>query len=130
MFRGCIRSIHYTPARLSILETSKNVLNKANKKTGEFLASTMDTAEKVAEKTSETISPETIKQTSHKVNKNTGKVLAEGMDQVEKTFPNVNAANPHPHHKKRVSDNTKGYHNLQDKGSKVESEQNRPEDGL
>lgn len=82
-------SFHTTGVKYSIVDGAKEVLQKANKKTGEVLASTMETAEDKA--------PEAVKD--------------------------------HPE-KQKVHENTKGYKDLQDKGSKAEAEQNRAEDGV
>ncbi|EGV61995.1 hypothetical protein PSN45_000709 [Yamadazyma tenuis] len=140
LYRQPTRSLHYSRPTYSVVSGVKETLEKANKKTGEFLAATMETAEKT---------PETVGDVAEKVNKKTGKVLAEGMEKVQRVAPNnlseaadkankktgevladgvekVNAGE----HLDRVRENAKGYKNLQDKGSKAESEQNRPEDGV
>lgn len=190
----------------SVLGAAKEVLSKANKKTGEVLAGGMEKVEEV------TPTSETISQAAQDVNKKTGEVLADGMEKVEPLIPghggekevgkkvadaaktaknkanevladgmekaedvvpgkndlkqagekakqNVKQAGDEiadaagtankkagdvlsngmdkakgavdeAEAKHRVKKNAKGYKDLQDKGSKVESEQSRPEDGL
>ncbi|CAH6721278.1 hypothetical protein CLIB1444_05S07536 [[Candida] jaroonii] len=127
-----IRLVHTTPVRYSVVDTAKDVLNKANKKTGEFLAGTMETVEQAAptnasdaaQKAGE--AAEKVSETASEVNKKSGEVLADGMQKVEDATPGLN---DHPA-KKKVDKNSAGYKDLQDKGAKAESEQNRPEDGL
>lgn len=190
----------------SVLGTAKEVLSKANKKSGEVLAEGMEKVEQV------TPTSETITRAAHNVNKKTGEILANGMEKVEPLIPghggakqagekvadaaktvkdktnevladgkkkaeeavpgkndlkqagkkakkNVKQAGDEiadaadtankkagdvlangmdkakgavdeAEAKQRVKQNTKGYKDLQDKGSKVESEQSRPEDGV
>lgn len=115
-----VRTFHYTAANNSIIDATKSVLEKANKATGKVLADSMEAAEKVTPTTSD------VKNAAEKVNKKTGEVLADGMEKVEKVAPVGNTSEA----KKRVQQNTKGYRNLQDKGNKAESEQNRPDDAV
>lgn len=127
-----IRLVHTTSVRYSVVDTAKDVLQKANKKTGEFLASTMETAEKAAPNSASDAAQKVgeaagkVSEAASDVNKKSGEVLADGMQKVEDATPGLN---DHPA-KKKVDQNTAGYKNLQDKGAKAESEQNRPEDGL
>lgn len=65
----------------SVLGAAKEVLSKANKKTGEVLAGSMETVEKVTPTT------ETISKTAQDVNKKTGEILADGMEKVEPLVP-------------------------------------------
>lgn len=102
----------------SVVGSAKDVLNKANKKIGEVTADGLEKAENVVH------SSHPIKKTAHEINMTTGKVLAEGMEKAERVIPTASSE------KKRVKENIKGYKDLQDKGSKVESEQGRPEDGV
>lgn len=135
------RYISTTPARYSIIGSAKEVLHKANKKIGEVAAEGIDKTQHVAEGS--------VGKAAHKVNKKTGEVLAEGIDKTQKAAPhNVGEAaekvnkktgevlaegiekTQHLREKARVSQNAKGYDSLQDKGSKTETEQNRPDDAL
>lgn len=59
----------------------------------------------------------------HKANKKTGEVLASTMEAAEEKATKKDG-------QKKVEENTKGYKDLQDKGAKAETEQNRPEDGM
>lgn len=157
-------------SRKSVVDTAKDVLEKANKKTGEFLAGTIESTEKVAP------TGENIKNAAETVNKKTGDVLADGIEKTEKAASNVKelvdntdvnvdikgaaekvnkatgeklsegihkaegaahqakdaASNvkEEVHAKAKVEANTKGYQDLQDKGAKVETEQNRPDDAV
>jgi len=70
-------------ARKSVVDLAKEVLEKANKKTGEFLAGTMETAEKVAP------TSENIKEAAEEVNLKTGRVLADGMQKAEDVAQDV-----------------------------------------
>lgn len=148
-------------ARKSIVDSAKEVLEKVNKKTGEALASTIETTENVAPTT------ENVKQAAETVNKKTGEILADGIEKAEEatSFAKDKASNitedvkdkasdlkedakikaadlkedakdkaadlkDEAAAKKKVVENTAGYKNLQDKGSKIESEQNRPDDAV
>lgn len=135
------RYISTTPARYSIIDSAKDALNKANKKIGEVAAegidktqkatpdSVGDAAQKVNKKTGEVLAegidktqkatPDSVGEAAQKVNKKTGEVLAEGIEKTQQTDEKL-----------RVSKNAKGYESLQDKGSKAETEQNRPDDAL
>lgn len=64
----------------SVVDNVKQTLDAANKKTGEFLALTMEAAEHA---------PEKLSGAAEKVNKTTGKVLADGMQKVEDVTPNA-----------------------------------------
>ncbi|CUM49500.1 unnamed protein product [Debaryomyces tyrocola] len=115
-----------------------NVAKKVNKKTGEVLAEGIDKTQKVT--------PHGVGDAAHKVNKKTGEVLAEGIDKTQKATPSnigaeaekvdgemadgIKKKQQQAEEKLRVSKNTKGYDSLQDKGSKAESEQNRPDDAV
>ncbi|CAH2355903.1 hypothetical protein CLIB1423_38S00166 [[Candida] railenensis] len=115
-------------------------LNKANKKTGEVLADGMEKAEKivpgskkeakdVAEDAKEKVqeysedAKEKVQEYSSKANKKTGEVLSDGLEKAEDAKERVEA-------KAKVVKNSSGYKDLQDKGKKVESEQNRPDDAV
>lgn len=122
-------------SRKSVVDTAKDVLEKANKKTGEFLAGTIEQTEKVAP------TGENIKLAAGKVNQKTGDVLADGVEKAEAAAGKAKEAaseakerasdvNEEAQAKAKVNANTAGYDNLQDKGSKVESEQNRPDDAV
>lgn len=119
-----VRTFHYTAVNNSIIETTKSVLDKANKATGKVLADGMEAAEKVAPTAS------TVKDAAEKAHKKTGEVLADGMEEVEKHAPNAKSSGEVHDAKKKVQKNAEGYLNLQDKGSKAESEQNRPDDAV
>lgn len=184
--RTQVRSQRYfaaTAYRGSVIDTAKDLLNKANKKTGEVLADGIDKTEKVVpnaetvknaadkvnkktgevlaegiEKTEKVVrNADTVKNAAGKVNKKTGEVLADGIEKTEKVVPNsgqvkdaadkVNkktgqvladgidaaenvAESGSTSQKERIRKNHAGYQNLQDKGSKAETEQNRPDDAL
>ena len=135
------RYISTTPARYSIIGSAKDVLHKANKKIGEVAAegiektqhatphSVGDAAQKVNKKTGEVLAegiektqkatPDSVGDAAQKVNKKTGEVLAEGIEKTQQGKERL-----------RVSQNAKGYDSLQDKGSKTETEQNRPDDAV
>lgn len=113
-----------TPARYSILGSAKDALLKANKKIGEVAAEGIDKTQKAEHSVEDAVHNIGKKtgQAADTVNKKTGEVLAEGIDKTQKAMPNEA--------KRRVSNNAEGYKNLQDKGSKAESEQNRPDDAV
>lgn len=95
------RSFTYSiTARKSIVDTAKDVLDKANKKTGEFLAGTIETTENVVPST------ENVKQAAEEVNKKTGEVLADGIQKAENVTEDV---------KKTASRATDDAENLADK---------------
>lgn len=128
--RTPVRQITYSRANYSIVGGVKETLEKANKKTGEFLASTMETAEKAAPGSMNEAADKTA-EAADKVNKKTGEVLADGIDKAEKAIPNANKpADSVTHATGKVKENAKGYKDLQDKGSKAETEQARPDDGV
>lgn len=114
--------------RKSVVDTAKDVLDKANKKTGEFLAGTIDKTENAVPTT------EDVKNAAETANKKTGEVLSEGIDKTEdaahKTAGKAQGKVDELKAQKKVDANTQGYHNLQDKGAKVETEQNRPDDAV
>lgn len=69
-----IRPLTYSlTARKSVVDLAKDILEKANKKTGEFLAGTMESAEHAGN----------IKHVAEEANLKTGKVLADGMQKAE-----------------------------------------------
>lgn len=167
-------------SRKSIVDATKDVLEKANKKTGEFLAGTIETTEKAAPTTetfklaaekanqksgdiladgiekaqhaTEGVKNTDIKGAAEKVNQKTGDVLADGLEKAEgvagkakgaaadakddvqgkaeEVKDRATEAKDKVHAKAKVEANTAGYNNLQDKGAKVESEQNRPDDAV
>ncbi|OBA21168.1 hypothetical protein METBIDRAFT_42198, partial [Metschnikowia bicuspidata var. bicuspidata NRRL YB-4993] len=153
------RYLSYSRVNLSVVDTAKDILHKANKKTGEVLANTIDTTEKV------TPSGEQVKDAATNAasaaNQKAGDVLADGIEKAEdishkakQTATDANLGEKakdaaqsaqqfshkakettidmkdHANAKKKVLENARGYENLQDKGSKVETEQNRPDDAV
>ncbi|EER30564.1 conserved hypothetical protein [Candida tropicalis MYA-3404] len=98
----------------SIVDAAKDVLSKANSKIGKMAAKDIEYAEKAAHGAKESV---------EKLNKKTGEVLAEGIDLAQTAKHRSDAVS-------KVRKNKLGYDNLQDKGTKVESEQCRPDDGL
>lgn len=140
-----VRLLSSSATNYSVVQTAKDVLLKANKKTGEFLAGGMDAAEKA------TPSASNVTDAASKINKKTGEVLADGMEKVQQATPEVDSVSDaasklnkktgevladgmqkveNVKHKRRVNQHHKGYESLQDKGSKTESEQNRPDDAV
>ena len=145
-----------TAYRSSVIDTAKDLLNKANKKTGEVLADGIEKTEQVTPTT------ETVKNAADKVNKKTGEVLADGIEKTEDAIPSkgevknaaenaadkakktadnaadkakgaageVSESAKHAAEKERIRQNHKGYEDLKDKGSKAETEQNRPDDAV
>ncbi|ODV78349.1 uncharacterized protein CANTADRAFT_6743 [Suhomyces tanzawaensis NRRL Y-17324] len=111
-------------------DTVINAADKVNKKTGEVLSEGIDKAQKVTpnqddlSQAAENVGDK-VADAADKANKKTGKVLADGIDKAEKAVPN--AAN---NAKSKVAKNHEGYKDLQDKGSKTETEQNRPDDAV
>lgn len=105
------RYISTTPARYSIIGSAKDVLHKANKKIGEVAAEGIEKTQHAT--------PHSVGDAAQKVNKKTGEVLAEGIEKTQQGKERL-----------RVSQNAKGYDSLQDKGSKTETEQNRPDDAV
>ncbi len=126
---GIEKTQHATPHSVG------DAAGKVNKKTGEVLAEGIEKTQKVT--------PDSVGDAAQKVNKKTGEVLAEGIDKAQKVTPsNVGAAAEkvdgelggkktlQTEEQLRVSKNAKGYESLQDKGSKTETEQNRPDDAV
>lgn len=123
-------------------ENMKEALKTVNKKTGEILADKMESAEETAgqvkskaskmagmakEKTSE------AKEKASEAKEKAGNLASEAKGKAENVAADVKekaedvdgaAA------KARVETNFAGYKDLQDKGAKVESEQNRPDDAV
>lgn len=105
----------------SIVQAAKNALNKVNLKLGKVAAKDIEYVESAATE---------MNKAAHKtadsaayLNKKTGEILAEGIDMAQVAKHRADAIS-------KVCKNKLGYKNLQDKGSKVESEQCRPDDGL
>lgn len=147
-----VRYLSASAPRSSILGGVKETLQKVNKKTGEVLAEGMEKAEdktphassvgdaasKINKKTGEVLADgmqkvedkapnvDSVGDAASKANKKTGEVLADGMEKAEKVVPTASKADA----KKKVDENVKGYDNLQHKGSRVETEQNRPDDAV
>ncbi|KAK6460866.1 hypothetical protein DFJ63DRAFT_210336 [Scheffersomyces coipomensis] len=123
----------------SILDNAKIAMDKLNKGAGKVAADGLGFAEqatKTAKSGVHEINKKTV-ETLDTVNKSTGKVLADGMDAVEQAGEKAKAAKDEAlltkdqlEAKKRVREHHKGYKDLQDKGSKTESEQNRPDDAV
>ncbi|KAK6199936.1 uncharacterized protein RJT21DRAFT_120835 [Scheffersomyces amazonensis] len=123
----------------SILDTAKGALDKLNKGAGKLAADGLDITEKATKSTGEGVNEVNKKtaETLQKVNKKTGKVLADGIEVIEEASERIKDAKDQtfgkPEHKearKRVKEHHKGYKDLQDKGRKTESEQNRPDDAV
>ena len=117
------RSILPTNSLSFLLDRSgcKNALNKVNLKLGKVAAKDIEYVESAATE---------MNKAAHKtadsaayLNKKTGEILAEGIDMAQVAKHRADAIS-------KVRKNKLGYKNLQDKGSKVESEQCRPDDGL
>lgn len=84
---------------------------------------------------------ETVSDTAASLNKKAGQAAAAGLDKIQEAVPSTEEI-PSKHsaaklkneaHNKevdRVNENAKDYRDLRDKGSKVESEQNRPDDAV
>ncbi|CCG22990.1 Asr2 protein [Candida orthopsilosis Co 90-125] len=111
-----------------IADKAKSAADKINKKTGEVLADGVEAGEKIVG---------TTKEAAETANKKTGNVLADGVEKGEelanKTKETVdNVAEDAKSHqaKQEVKEKTKGYESLQHKGSNVEREQQRPDDGV
>lgn len=132
---GIEKTQHATPHSVG------DAAEKVNKKTGEVLAEGIEKTQKVT--------PDSVGDAAQKVNKKTGEVLAEGIDKTQRATPDdvgeaVQKVNnktgealaegiektQHGKERIRVSQNAKGYDSLQDKGSKTETEQNRPDDAV
>ncbi|KAG5420781.1 hypothetical protein I9W82_002662 [Candida metapsilosis] len=118
----------------SAAETVKSAAEKVNKKTGEVLADTLETAQKA---TNPSDVADKAKSAADTVNKKTGNVLADGVEKGEELANKAkgavdDVADGAKKHQARqeVKDKTKGYDNLQHKGARVESEQQRPDDGV
>ena len=107
------RMLAYSAPRASVIDSAKQLFEKANKKVGEAAAlgldkSTLNTGQNVT-------------QAAKDVDKKAGETVAEGIHDAQASMPNQKA---------RVYKNTKGYDSLADKGKKVESEQNRADDAV
>ncbi|KAL6449815.1 hypothetical protein SBY92_000716 [Candida maltosa Xu316] len=98
----------------SIAQAAKEALHKANLKLGKMAAKDIEIAEKAASE---------AKHSASYLNKKTGEVLAEGIDLAQAAKHRSDAVS-------KVRKNKLGYKTLQEKGSKVESEQCRADDGL
>ncbi|KAI5970898.1 hypothetical protein CANMA_000058 [Candida margitis] len=111
-----------------LAEKAKSAADTLNKKTGQVLADGVEAGEKIVGGT---------KEAADTANKKTGQVLADGVEKGEElanktkeTVDNVTENADKNHAKREVKEKTKGYENLQDKGSNVEREQQRPDDGV
>ncbi|RLV91554.1 hypothetical protein JA1_003757 [Spathaspora sp. JA1] len=93
---------------------AQSVASTLNKTTGKVLAGGIEVAEEVVHE---------IERDAEVLNKEGGKVLAEGIDLAQTWKHHHDAV-------AKVRKNKKGYVSLQEKGSKAESEQNRPDDGM
>jgi len=131
---SCITTRNY-----SILDTAKGALDKLNKGAGKVASEGLDIAEKTAKATTEEVSGAQKKAADalSAANKSSGKVLADGLQAAEDVGEKIVDAKDsvlgkkqHTEQRQRVKKNHSGYKDLQDKGSKTESEQNRPDDAV
>lgn len=84
------RTFAYTPIKTKgPVNTAKEFLSKANKRTGEALASAMQTAEEA------TPTIDNVKDAASKLNHKTGKVIAEGMEKAEAASDHVTSKVKH-----------------------------------
>ncbi|RKP29249.1 hypothetical protein METBISCDRAFT_3530, partial [Metschnikowia bicuspidata] len=103
-------------ARNNVIDTAKDILKTANKTRGEVLASAMESAEQV------TPLPKMSRRQPHD--------RQGGVEKADEAKDKVKDGTNHAEAKMKVEKNTLGYRDLQDKGSRVESEQNRPNDAV
>ncbi|KAH3661604.1 hypothetical protein OGAPHI_006452 [Ogataea philodendri] len=103
-------------AKGSVAENTKEVLNNINLKVGQTLASGLGKAEEAAQTASEA---------TGKVSEQVSEKASKAKDDLSNLTKDAkDAAN------REVKENIKGYDSLQDKGSNVEREQQRPDDGV
>ncbi|CDK25055.1 unnamed protein product [Kuraishia capsulata CBS 1993] len=125
----------------SIVDSAKETLDNLNKKIGKAAAAGLESAEHVAHKTSDAASEVASKAQEHGANaeksvKEAASDVASKAEEGRESFKDAasataNAANGFTNeHTDNVKNNFKGYSSLQDKGSKVESEQNRADDAV
>ncbi|KAG7872500.1 hypothetical protein KL938_005324 [Ogataea parapolymorpha] len=120
--------------RGGVVDSTKEVLKDINLKVGKTLASGLDKAEDVAETVKEEVS--TVKdkvadkkddlsqkasEKASQAKQDASQEAAELKETLQSNKDNV---------KREVKENFKGYDSLQDKGSKIEREQQRPDDGV
>ncbi|GMM38002.1 hypothetical protein DASC09_053270 [Saccharomycopsis crataegensis] len=134
LLRSNIRIISRTPchyrsfgvcvaANKSISENIKHTADTINHKLGDIAINILDKAESAAQKTKKTMDS-----VSHKSGEQFGEAkdkLKHEADAKLKTSKNREESST-----PEVKKNFKGYDSLADKGKKVESEQNRADDGL
>ncbi|KAG7739818.1 hypothetical protein KL932_003081 [Ogataea haglerorum] len=109
--------------RGGVVDSTKEVLKDINLKVGKTLASGLDKAEDVAETVKEEVS--TVKdKAGDKKNDLSQKASQEAAELKDTLQSNKD------HVQREVKENFKGYDSLQDKGSKIEREQQRPDDGV
>ncbi|KAG7935811.1 hypothetical protein KL934_002370 [Ogataea polymorpha] len=120
--------------RGGVVDSTKEVLKDINLKVGKTLASGLDKAEDVAETVKDEVS--TVKDKvadkkddlSQKASEKASQAKQDASQEaaeLKETFQS-NKENV----KREVKENFKGYESLQDKGSKIEREQQRPDDGV
>ncbi|EGW33827.1 uncharacterized protein SPAPADRAFT_59185 [Spathaspora passalidarum NRRL Y-27907] len=109
--RAAQATVHSAETAGNVAKTAASTLNKT---TGKVLAGGIEVAEEAVHE---------IQHAEEVLNKGGGKVLAEGIDLAQTWKHHHDAV-------ARVRQNKKGYTTLQEKGAKVETEQNRPDDGL
>ena len=107
------RMLSCSASRSSVLDSAKELFQKANKKVGEAAALGLDK--------SSLKGAQDLSQAAKEVDKKTGVTIAEGIHNTQASMPSE---------KSRVHKTTKGYESLADKGQKVESEQNRADDAV
>ncbi|KAG7820029.1 hypothetical protein KL928_001466 [Ogataea angusta] len=144
MYRAALRTVRTVrPAntvtiqqryRGGVVDSTKEVLKDINLKVGKTLASGLDKAEDVAETVKEEVSTVKDKAADKKddlsqkasekaaqTKQDVSQEAAEMKDSLHSNKENV---------KREVKENFKGYDSLQDKGSNIEREQQRPDDGV
>lgn len=113
----------------------KEALDITNKKVGKVLADGLETAESAAKTVSDN-APEP-KEALDKANKKAGETIASGKEKAEELASKVGEKTEDvaetvlaAKERARVEKNHEGYSSLADKGSKVELEQQRPDDAV
>lgn len=110
--------VHGAEAAAHFAEEEAEILNK---KTGKILVEGIELGEKVVHGAE--AAAHLAEEEAALLNKKTGKILADGIEIAQIIKHRHDAIS-------KVKANKRGYASLQDKGAKVETEQNRPDDGL
>ena len=105
-------------------DKAKGAAEKVNQKTGEVLADGIEKTEDAIPSKGE------VKNAAENAADKAKKTADNAADKAKGAAGEVSESAKHAAEKERIRQNHKGYEDLKDKGSKAETEQNRPDDAV